>query len=32
MKWTVPGANTVIALRCATQSSRFNDYWELRAG
>lgn len=31
MEWTVNGANAVIALRCATQSSRFNDYFEDRA-
>ena len=31
MEWTVDGANAIIALRCATQSSRFNDYWEDRA-
>lgn len=30
MKWTVRGANAIIALRCATQSNRFNDYWEQR--
>jgi transposase len=31
MEWTVEGANAIIALRCATQSSRFTDYWENRA-
>ena len=31
MKWTTQGANAIIALRCATQSSQFNDYWDRRA-
>lgn len=31
MEWTKRGANAIIALRCATQSSRFADYWESRA-
>ncbi len=32
MKWTVRGANSIIALRCATMSqNRFIDYWEQRA-
>lgn len=31
MKWTVRGANDIIALRCATHSRRFQDYWEQRA-
>lgn len=30
MEWTVRGANDIIALRCAIQSRRFNDYWEAR--
>ena len=31
MFWTVPGANSIIALRCAQHSDRFDDYWEERA-
>lgn len=31
MEWTVRGANAVTALRCVTQSNRFEDYWEDRA-
>ena len=31
MFWTVPGANSIIALRCAQHSNRFDDYWEERA-
>jgi hypothetical protein len=31
MEWTVRGANTIIALRCAVQSNRFEEYWESRA-
>lgn len=32
MKWTVRGANSIIALRCATLSqTRFTDYWDQRA-
>ena len=32
MKWTVGGANSIIALRCATLSqNRFIDYWDRRA-
>ena len=31
MFWTVPGANSIIALRCAQFSNRFDDYWEDRA-
>lgn len=31
MEWSVDGANDIIALRCAFQSNRFNDYWEERA-
>ena len=31
MFWTVPGANSIIALRCAQRSNRFDDYWEDRA-
>ena len=32
MRWTVDGANAIIALRCAVQSNRFDDFWERRAG
>ena len=28
MRWTVPGANTIIALRCSKLSGRFEDFWE----
>lgn len=31
MHWTRNGANAVIALRCAIQSNRFDDFWERRA-
>ena len=31
MEWTVSGANAIIALRCATLSNRFKDYWDARA-
>lgn len=31
MEWTVSGANAIIALRCATLSNRFQDYWDARA-
>ncbi len=31
MEWTVRGANAITALRCVTQSKRFEDYWEQRA-
>ncbi len=31
MHWTVDGANAIIALRCAIQSNRFDDFWERRA-
>ena len=31
MEWTVRGANAILALRCATLSSRFQDYWDARA-
>ncbi len=30
-KWSVRGANAIIALRCALASSRFEDYWAERA-
>ena len=32
MRWTVAGANAIIALRCAVESHRFDDFWERRAG
>ncbi|MCY4343056.1 MAG: hypothetical protein OXE83_05720 [Gammaproteobacteria bacterium] len=28
MRWTVEGANGIIALRCAVESNRFDDFWE----
>ncbi len=31
MHWTVEGANAIIALRCALESDRFDDFWERRA-
>ena len=31
MRWTVDGANAIIALRCAVQSNRFDGFWERRA-
>ena len=31
MRWTVTGANAIIALRCAIESNRFDDFWERRA-
>ena len=31
MHWSVRGANHIIALRCAVQSNRFDDFWERRA-
>ena len=30
MRWSVRGANTIIALRCRIKSARFEDYWEQR--
>lgn len=30
MFWTVPGANAILALRCAHLNGRFEDYWEHR--
>jgi hypothetical protein len=30
MHWSVRGANSIIALRCCTESARFEDYWESR--
>ena len=32
MRWTVAGANAIIALRCAIESNRFDDFRERRAG
>ena len=31
MRWTVSGANAIIALRCAIESNRFDDFRERRA-
>ena len=31
MFWTVPGANSIIALRCCRISGKFEDYWEHRS-
>ena len=31
MQWTVRGANAIIALRCATLSIQFQDYWDQQA-
>jgi hypothetical protein len=31
MEWTVCGANSIIALRCAMLSNRFTEYWDQRA-
>ena len=31
MRWTVAGANAVIALRCTLLSNRWEDFWEKRA-
>ena len=31
MFWTVSGANSIIALRCAQLSNRFDNYWEYHA-
>lgn len=30
MRWTVRGANAIIALRCCQQSGQWEDYWESR--
>lgn len=32
MRWTVNGANAILALRCAILNNRFDDFWERRAG
>ena len=31
LRWTVAGANAVIALRCCRLSGRFKNFWERRA-
>ncbi len=31
MRWTVAGANAIIARRCCRLSGRFEDFWERRA-
>jgi hypothetical protein len=31
MRWTVAGANAIIALRCCQLSGRWEDFWEMRA-
>lgn len=31
MRWTVKGANAIIALRCAELSGRWEEFWEARA-
>ena len=31
MRWTVRGANAIIALRCCQMSNQWEDYWENRA-
>jgi hypothetical protein len=31
MRWTVKGANAIIALRCAELSGRWEEFWEVRA-
>ena len=31
MRWTVAGANAILALRCCLLSGRFEDFWERRA-
>ena len=31
MRWTVTGANAIIALRYGVESNRFDDFWERRA-
>lgn len=30
MKWSLRGANAIIALRCVHKSNRVDDYWEGR--
>jgi hypothetical protein len=31
MRWTVRGANAIIALRCCELSGRWEEFWEARA-
>lgn len=31
MKWTIKGANSIIALRCCQMSGRWEEYWDARA-
>jgi len=31
MRWTLPGADAILALRCSILSGRFEDFWERRA-
>ena len=31
MRWTVAGANAIIALRCSVLSGGYEDYWAQRA-
>ena len=31
MRWTVRGANAIIALRCAELSGRWEEFWEARS-
>lgn len=31
MRWTVRGANAIIALRCCQVSDRWEEFWETRA-
>ena len=31
MRWTVSGADAIIALRCCQLSGRFEDFWERRS-
>jgi hypothetical protein len=31
MRWTVSGADAIIALRCCLLSGRFEDFWEQRS-
>ena len=31
MRWTVAGANAIIALRCGQLSGRWEQFWELRS-
>ena len=32
MRWSVRGANAIIALRCCLMSGRFEDFWASRTG